>query len=66
MSRASGAGVGREVEMLEKFADYFYDPVVFWTAPLVLVALVAGWRRMRVNRRRRFSGKPAGDGSEGP
>ncbi|MCH7865993.1 MAG: hypothetical protein IIC56_12355 [Proteobacteria bacterium] len=52
--------------MLERLADFFYDPVVFWTAPLVLVALVAGWRRMRANRRRRFPGKPAGDGSEGP
>ncbi len=48
--------------MLERLADFFYDPVVFWTAPLVLVALVAGWRRMRAWR----LGKPAGNGSEGP
>jgi hypothetical protein len=34
--------------MLEKFAEYFYDPLVFWTVPLVLVAMVAGWRRLRV------------------
>ena len=26
--------------MLEKLAEYFYDPLVFWTTPLVLVALV--------------------------
>jgi hypothetical protein len=30
--------------MLELFSDYFYDPVVFWTAPLALVAVVACWR----------------------
>lgn len=36
--------------MLERLADFFYDPVVFWTAPLVLVALLAGWRRMRKRR----------------
>ena len=52
--------------MLERLADFFYDPVVFWTAPLVLVALAAGWRRVRTRRRRRFSGKPAGNGSEVP
>ncbi len=52
--------------MLERLSDLFYDPVVFWTAPLVLVALVVGWRRVRTRRRRRFSGKSAGNGSEGP
>ncbi|MCH7880317.1 MAG: hypothetical protein IIB69_01840 [Proteobacteria bacterium] len=44
--------------MLEKLAEYFYDPVVFWTAPLVLVALAVGWRRVRAWRLRRFSGMP--------
>ena len=33
--------------MLEKLSEYFYDPVVFWMAPLVLVALAAIWRRVR-------------------
>ena len=36
--------------MLEKLADYFYDPLVFWTAPLVLVALLVAWRRLRAWR----------------
>ena len=33
--------------MLEQIADYFYDPLVFWTAPLALVVLAAGWRKLR-------------------
>lgn len=33
--------------MLEKFSELFYDPVVFWTAPLLLVVVAAGWRRFR-------------------
>jgi hypothetical protein len=44
--------------MLENLAEYFYDPLVFWTAPLVLVALVAGWRRLRAWGLRRLSGMP--------
>jgi hypothetical protein len=40
--------------MLEKLSDFFYDPVVFWTAPLVLVALAVGWRRVRAWGLRRF------------
>ncbi len=45
--------------MLEKLAEYFYDPLVFWTAPLVLVALVVGWRRVRAWGLRRLSGIPS-------
>ena len=52
--------------MLENLSEYFYDPVVFWTAPLVLVAVAAGWRRARAGRLRRLSGTPPGNGSEGP
>ena len=48
--------------MLEKLSEYFYDLVVFWTAPLVLVALVAGWRRVF----RLLSGTPPGNGSGDP
>ena len=33
--------------MLEKLSEYFYHPVVFWTAPLVLVVAAAVWRRAR-------------------
>ncbi len=32
--------------MLERLSEFFYDPVVFWSAPLVLVALGAGIRRL--------------------
>ena len=49
-------------EMLEKLSEFFYDPVVFWTAPLVLVVLVAGWRRVLRCR----SGTPPGKGSGDP
>lgn len=37
--------------MLVKLAEFFYDPVVFWTAPLALVAAAALWRRARAGRR---------------
>ena len=40
--------------MLEKLSDFFYDPVVFWTAPLVRVAVAVGWRRVRAWGLRRF------------
>ena len=46
--------------MLERLSEYFYDPVVFWAAPLALVALAAGWRRVRARLRRRHSGKVKG------
>ena len=48
--------------MLEKLAEYFYDPVVFWTAPLVLVVLVVGWRRVQARRLRGLSGRPPDNG----
>lgn len=41
--------------MLENFAQYFYDPLIFWTAPLILVVLMLGWRRVRAWRLRRLS-----------
>jgi hypothetical protein len=41
--------------MLERLAEYFYDPLVFWTVPLLLVVLAASWRRLRVWRQRRLS-----------
>ncbi len=47
--------------MLEKLAEYFYDPLVFWTVPLVLVALVVGWRRVRAWGLRRLSRKHTGN-----
>ncbi len=39
--------------MLEQLSDIFYDPWVFWGVPLALVALVAGFRRIREWTRRR-------------
>lgn len=33
--------------MLEQLSAYFYDPLVFWTAPFVLVAALAAIRRFR-------------------
>ncbi len=39
--------------MLEQVSNYFFDPVVFWGAPLVLVALWAGIKHLRVRRSRR-------------
>ncbi|MFQ5618369.1 MAG: hypothetical protein ACE5FR_05285 [Rhodospirillales bacterium] len=38
--------------MLEWLSEFFYDPLVFWSAPLVLVALRAGIRRLRARVRR--------------
>ncbi len=52
--------------MLEKLSEFFYDPVVFWTAPLVLVALAAGWRRVRARGLRRLSEIPPGNGPGDP
>ena len=52
--------------MLEKLSEYFYDPLVFWTAPLVLVALAAGWRRVRARGLRRLSETPPGHRSADP
>lgn len=41
-------------EMLERFAEYFYDPALFWGAPLVLVAVRAAiLGLLRLIRRRR-------------
>lgn len=38
--------------MLERISEYFYDPAVFWSAPLALVALQIGFRRLRAWARR--------------
>ena len=38
--------------MLEWLSQYFYHPVVFWTAPFVLVALLAAIRKLRARARR--------------
>ncbi len=38
--------------MLERLSAYFYDPVVFWTAPFALVALLAAIRKLRAWARR--------------
>ncbi len=51
--------------MLEKFSGYFFDPLVFWTAPLVLVAVVAGLRQVQAWKRRHFSETAAGNGADG-
>ncbi len=32
--------------MLERISEYFYDPAVFWSVPLLLVALQIGCRRL--------------------
>ncbi len=42
--------------MLERISEVFYDPAVFWSAPLVLVALQIGCRRLRAWARRRRAG----------
>jgi hypothetical protein len=42
--------------MLERLAEYFYNPLVFWAVPLLLVVLAASWRKLRVWRQRRLSG----------
>ena len=39
--------------MLERLADLFYDPWVFWGVPLILAVLWSGWRRIAGRRRRR-------------
>ncbi len=39
--------------MLEQVSDYFFDPLVFWGAPLVLVALLAAIKRLRARTSRR-------------
>jgi hypothetical protein len=39
--------------MLEQVSDYFFDPLVFWGAPLVLAALWAGIKRLRAWRNQR-------------
>ncbi len=52
--------------MLEKLSEYFYDPVVFWTVPLVLAVLAAGWRWVWARNLRRLSGNPPGNGSGDP
>lgn len=49
--------------MLEKLAEFFYDPLVFWTAPLALVALVVGWRRVCAWGLRRPPDNGSGDSS---
>ncbi len=38
--------------MLERLSDIFYDPWVFWGAPVVLAVLWAGLRRLRGRLRR--------------
>jgi hypothetical protein len=42
--------------MLEWFSDYFYDPLVFWGAPLAWVLVWAGIRRARAWLSRRRNG----------
>jgi hypothetical protein len=39
--------------MLEQISNYFFDPLVFWGAPLVLAALVAGIKHLRAWTSRR-------------
>jgi len=41
--------------MLERFSDYFYDPVIFWGVPLVLVLVWAGIRHTQAWLRRHSS-----------
>ncbi len=38
--------------MLEWISDIFYDPIVFWTAPLALTAVTLAWRWLRCRLRR--------------
>ncbi len=33
--------------MLEQVSNYFFDPLVFWGLPLVLVAFLVGIKRLR-------------------
>ncbi len=37
--------------MLETLSNYFYDPVIFWSAPLILAALMELARGLRKTRR---------------
>ncbi len=39
--------------MLEQVSEFFFDPLVFWGAPLVLVGLLAGIKRLRARTSRR-------------
>jgi len=39
--------------MLERLSEYFYDPLVFWGAPLALVLVWTGIRRTCAWLRRR-------------
>ena len=39
--------------MLEQLSNYFFDPLVFWGVPLVLVALWAAISRIGRRQRRR-------------
>ncbi len=39
--------------MIEQLSNVFYQPWVFWGVPLVLVALLAGFRRILAWTRRR-------------
>ena len=41
--------------MLERLSEAFYDPLVFWGAPLALALLWTGMRRVRTWLRRRGS-----------
>jgi hypothetical protein len=41
--------------MLERLSEYFYDPLVFWGAPLVLALMWAGMHCARAWLRRRRS-----------
>ena len=36
--------------MLETVSNYFYDPVIFWSAPLILAALMELARGLRKKR----------------
>lgn len=36
--------------VLEHLAEWFYDPAVFWGAPLVLALLVEAYRSIRRGR----------------
>jgi hypothetical protein len=42
--------------MIESLAEYFYDPLVFWIVPLVLVVLISVLRRLFIWGHRYFTG----------
>ena len=50
--------------MLERLAEYFYNPLVFWTVPLLLVALIVIWRRLYRWGLRHFTSTPPGNEPE--